>query len=404
MMHKKGPNNEPHQNQSSGVGRPTLPMPPGGMERLIAGLTTPSVGMEHPEEVSTGREMEERTRAVHIPSEGRIYPSVGLENPEDLTRDVRKRIERNSGQESMWSVNARDAENNRGVMLARDEYDETVETIDPEASTRSIREYICLISNLDERLDVSGKVNDQVRMILDELRPHLELLRRDARRGILKAFPVLFYPDQILPMLEGVYPKDEEVLPGVSKFQLAVRELGKALALTFKRETFLMGVEKLKTLKEKGYEYTFEDFRDTLVRLDDEPPQFTGELRYWLTQLTVREKELIGKSWIPPARPEQIAEHIKSMYPEPWHYYVLQIFGERMHSIFMHSSIPDDASVHGFVRQGIAQRIETEGRNIATIWRGELRVAENPPKRVSGRITDRVNKLRESVDSSKIND
>ena len=390
-------------------GRPTLPMDQEELAKLgMIHTSTPNVGTVDAGDISTGKEMAERTRAVLLPNPARDYPSAGFETPGDVTRDVRVKVSDASNQAliqpanqgpnhiTMWTLQngTQDKGKHQNLPLIHDEYDEGDDVMDPEASTRSIKEYVFLLANLDERLDVTGKQNDQVRMILDELKPHLRLLRRDARRTILQAYPVLFYPDQILPAIEAIYPKNEEVMPGLSKFQVAVRELGKALSLTFKRETFTAGIEKLKTLKGKEYNYTFEDFRDTLVRMDDEAPRFTDELRFWLMQLSPQEKDAIGEHWIPPARPEDMVTHIKSMYPEPWHNYILQVVGERLNSLFAHSSIPDNAKVDGFKREGVSQRIITEAQNVAMLWRGGLKVAENPPKRITGRITDRINQAR----------
>ena len=380
-------------------GRPTLPMHSDDLARLRTALTTPDTGTIDVVDISTGKQIADRTRAVHLSGEldESDYPSGGFESPGDLMQDVRIKVD------SMWNADksAQAGGNDRGVMLARDEYDQAIDAIDPEASTRSIREFVLLLANLDERLDVNGKQNDQIRMILDELKPYLQLLRQEMRRKVFQAYPVLFYPDQILPSLEGLYPRDEEVLPGLSKFELAVRELGKALSFVFKRETFSVGIEKLVALKEKKYEYVFQDFRDTLVRMDDEPPQYTEELRFWLMMLSREEKRAIGEFWTPPARPENIVQHLQSRYPEAWHNYVLQVFGERLNSLFAHSSIPDNAAVRGgFERQGISPWLIGEARNIAQLWRGELPITDSPPKRITGRITDRVNKVKEGPEKS----
>lgn len=274
-----------------------------------------------------------------------------------------------------------------GLGSEADEYKDA-EFYDPLASGRTVKEFSSLIANLDERM--SGGNTDQVRMILDEVEPHLILLRPDHVRQIFEACPLLTDPTALLAFLEKAYPKDQEVVPGVSKFQAALRELGKSLSLIFRNIALSTGIEKLRTLAEGAYKYTFIDFRSSLSRSDHEAPELTQELTYWLMKLTPIEKRVITINWRIPPSPEKMVEHLRQVYPPKYHAYILQIFAEKLSSLFAHSSIPDNASPENYAEGTDDIRIKREAQHLAVIWNGELPLPKDLPEYHMGRVTDRI--------------
>ncbi len=284
--------------------------------------------------------------------------------------------------------------------LGSDEQDfkdaEFVEVDDPLASGRTTKEFATLVSNLDDWLRDGN--TDQVRIILDELKPHLILLRPEHVQQVMKACPLLDNPAELLSFFEEAYPKEKDVVPegqknmsGVSQFQASIRELGKALSLIFRNMALSTGIEKLRALAEGRYEYKFIDFRDSLVRNDNEAPKLTQELTYWLMQLTAIEKQVITKNWRVPPAPAKIVEHLANVYPDRFQNYILQIFAERLNSLFAHSTIPDDATTAGYTEAPTHIHIIKEAQYLAIIWDGKLPLPPEPPAQQGiGRVTDRV--------------
>ncbi|MBP7898621.1 hypothetical protein KAZ92_01590 [Candidatus Gracilibacteria bacterium] len=266
--------------------------------------------------------------------------------------------------------------------------DTGTEFMDPLESGRTIREYSALLANLDENL--IGSNVDQVRMILNELEAHLFLIRPEQVRKILEACPLLDRPGDLLKLLEEKYPSSAEVLPGLSKFQTAIRELGRSLVSVFKSSGFENGIESLVALTKGEFKYKFIDFRESLLRVDNEQPQFTGELAYWLRKLTQLEKDVIMKTWTMPLPVEKLAQHLCGKYPPKYHTYVLQVFAERLSSLFAHSSIPDNASPEAYEEDVPHGRFVQEVKNLAIIWNGKLPLPAELPDMIAGRVTDRV--------------
>ncbi len=276
-----------------------------------------------------------------------------------------------------------------GGDLARFEStDAGIEVTDDLASGRTIREFTALISNLDDRLTAdNGTV--QIQLMLAELAPHLTLLRPEYVRGILKIFPDLENPNKTIAALEAHYSKTEEVVPGVTKFQAAIRELGRVIGSIFRTPPIPEAAEDLRKLMEGEFEYSFMNFRTSLLRSDNEPPRFTQELRFWFVQLSQEEKAIVNKKWGAPPRPEDIETHLCSKYPSAYHTYVLQIFGERLNGLFANSSIPDEAKRPGFERIPMGS-FTLEVGNIVQIWNGNLPLPKTPAEAITGRVTDRV--------------
>lgn len=262
------------------------------------------------------------------------------------------------------------------------------ELFDTLASGRTVKEFSALVSSLDERL--IGDNSDQVRMILDELDPHLVLLRPDHVRQVFEACPLLCDPTALLAFFAETYPKNQEVVPGVSAFQASIRELGKALSLIFRNMAFSTGIGKLRALTNGNYKYTFIDFRDSLIRSDNEAPKLTEELTYWLMKLTIVEKQVITRHWRIPPAPEKMIEHLHTVYPEKYHTYILQIFAEKLSSLFAHSTIPDNAVPGGYTEAPTDIRIKREAEHLAMIWGGYLPLPAELPEHQVGRVTDRI--------------
>ncbi len=153
---------------------------------------------------------------------------------------------------------------------------------------------------------------------------------------------------------------------------------------------FPLGIEKLRALAEGKYSYTFIDFRDSLLRNDHEAPRFSQELTFWFMKLTIREKQIITRNWRIPPTPEKITKHLCTVYPERYHTYILQIFAEKLRSLFAHSTIPDDAKPSGHIEGPAYMQIATEASHLSVIWNGNLPLPAELPEEPVGRVTDRI--------------
>lgn len=252
--------------------------------------------------------------------------------------------------------------------------------------SKGMSEYAGLVCHLETRSD------GQIRLILNELKAYLPMMRQSQAAKVYAACPLLKNPNHFLTLLAGQYPDSQEVVPGMSLYKAAIRELGNALWLIFSTIGFKGGLEKLRDLTDGNFEYNFGNFRESLPRRDDEAAPLDSELDYWLMQLTLQEKQMVSSTWRVPPKASDMVAHLKKIYPPEYHAYVINIFANQLFLLFSHCSIEDDATPQNMKKQdGFSSFIKTSTGFLKQIWDGKYSVPDElPPTLTPARVTARV--------------